>query len=210
VLEAIVAGVVAGLAIAVPVGAIAILIIHTGLTRGLRAGLAAAFGAATADGIYATVAALAGAGAQAFIGPLIPPLRIVGGLVLVALGARGLLGLRSPRSIGEADVVAAAAPSHRRTYAEILGLTLLNPATIIYFAALTFGLPILNDTGERLAFAAAAFAASITWQSGLALFGAALGRGVGHLFRRPTVLIGNVVVIGLGVLVLVEGLRPPS
>src|SRR5262245_60020369 len=134
--EAIVAGAVAGFAIAVPVGAIAVLIIHTGLTRGLRAGIAAAAGAASADGIYATVAVLAGIGVTAIIGPLVGPLRIVGGLVLILLGLRGLLSLRSPGAIGEADVIEAAAPSHRRTYFELLGLTLLNPATIVYFAAL--------------------------------------------------------------------------
>lgn len=205
-----IAGAVAGFAIAVPVGAIAILIIHTGLTRGIRSGLAAAAGAATADGIYATAAAIVGAGAAALVGPLIAPLRIIGGLVLVALGLRGLIGFRSPRSVGEPDVVAAAAPTHRRTYAELLGLTLLNPATVVYFAALTVGLPILTDTSQRLAFAAAAFTASIAWQSGLALFGAALGRGAGHRLRQPTVLIGNLVVIGLGVVILLEGLRPPS
>ena len=90
-LEAAFAGAVAGFAIAIPVGAIAVLIIHTGLTRGLGAGLAAAAGAATADGIYSTIAVIAGIGVTALIGPLIPPLRIVGGLVLIALGVRGLL-----------------------------------------------------------------------------------------------------------------------
>jgi arginine exporter protein ArgO len=210
VLEAVVTGAVAGFAIAVPVGAIAILIIHTGLTRGVRSGLAAAAGAASADGIYASAAVIVGAGATALVGPLIAPLRIAGGVVLIVLGMRGLIGLRSPRSMGEQDVVAAAAPSHRRTYAELLGLTLLNPATVVYFVALTVGLPNLIATVERLAFAAAAFAASLTWQSGLALFGAAVGRGTGQRLRQPTVLIGNLVVIGLGVLILLDGLRPPA
>jgi threonine/homoserine/homoserine lactone efflux protein len=208
--EAMVAGAVAGFAIAIPVGAIAILIIHTGLTRGLRTGLAAAAGAASADGIYATIAVLAGIGVSNVIGPLVGPLRVVGGLVLILLGVRGLLTLRSPRGIGEADVLEAAAPGHRRTYLELLGLTLLNPATVIYFAALTVGLPVLTDTGERLAFAAAAFAASLTWQCGLAVFGAALGRGAGHRLRRPTVIFGNAIVIALGVLIMLEGLRPPA
>lgn len=205
-LEAILAGALAGFAIAAPVGAIAILIIHTGLTRGVRAGLAAGAGAASADGIYATLAAIAGSAAAAFFGVLIGPLRVVGGLVLIALGVRGLIGLRSPRSLGEADVVYAAAPAHRRTYFELLGLTLLNPATVVYFAALTFGLPILTDLGQRLAFAAAAFVVSITWQSGLAVFGAALGRGAGHRLRQPTVLVGNLVIVGLGALILLDGL----
>jgi arginine exporter protein ArgO len=212
VFEAALAGAVAGFAIAVPVGAIAVLIIHTGLTRGLGAGLAAGAGAATADLIYATVAVIAGIGVTALIGPWIPTLRIAGGLVLIGLGVRGLLALRSPRADGEADVIAASSPAHHRTYFELLGLTLLNPATVIYFAALTVGLPVsvLAGTPERIAFALSAFAASLAWQSGLAAFGAALGRGAGHRLRRPTVLIGNAIVIGLGALILLEGIRPPA
>jgi putative Mn2+ efflux pump MntP len=81
---------------------------------------------------------------------------------------------------------------------------------VIYFAALTVGLPILTDLSQRLAFAGAAFVASISWQSGLAVFGAALGRGAGHRLRQPTVVIGNVVIIGLGALILLDGLRPTS
>lgn len=77
-LEAAIAGAVAGLAIAGPVGAIAVLIIQTGLSRGVRAGLAAGAGTATADGIYATIAVLAGIGVSALIGPLVTPLRVVG------------------------------------------------------------------------------------------------------------------------------------
>ena len=46
-LEAALAGAIAGYAIAIPVGAIAVLIIHIGLTSGLRQGLAAGAGAAT-------------------------------------------------------------------------------------------------------------------------------------------------------------------
>ena len=72
-LEAAIAGAVTGFAIAIPVGAIAVLIIHTGLTRGLRVGIAAAAGAATADGIYSSIAVIAGIGVTALIAPWIPP-----------------------------------------------------------------------------------------------------------------------------------------
>ena len=104
-------------------------------------------------------------------------------------------------------------PAHRahgRTFVALLGLTLLNPATIIYFAALTVGLPFLSDVGERLAFAGAAFVASLSWQSLLALFGAALGRGAGHRLRLPTALLGNVIVIALGLLILSGTLTPAT
>jgi arginine exporter protein ArgO len=200
-LEAALAGAVAGYAIAIPVGAIAVLIIHTGLTAGLRHGLAAGAGAASADGIYATIAALAGAGVTALIGPFVAPLRVVGGVVLIGIGLYGLVSAWRSRE----HVVSAHTPAHRphgRTYLALLGLTLLNPATVIYFAALTVGLPFLGDLSERLVFAGAAFVASLSWQSLLAGFGALLGRGAGHRLRLPTALLGNLIVIGLGVVVL--------
>ena len=208
-LEAALAGAVAGYAIAIPVGAIAVLIIHTALTAGLRQGLAAGAGAATADLIYATIAALAGAGVTAFIGPFVAPLRVVGGIVLILIGVYGLV--TAWRSRGRET--AAHVPTHRphgRTYLALLGLTLLNPATVIYFAALTVGLPFLGDIGERLVFAGAAFVASLSWQSLLAAFGTLLGRGAGHRLRLPTALLGNLIVIALGLIVLAGTLGPPA
>ena len=206
-LEAALAGAVAGYAIAIPVGAIAVLIIHTALTSGFRAGVAAGAGTATADGIYATIAAFAGAGVAAFIGPLVAPLRVVGGIVLVLIGLYGLMTAWQSR---DRDT-GAHLPTHRahgRTYVAVLGLTLLNPATVIYFAALTVGLPFLGDLSERLVFAAAAFIASLSWQCLLAAFGAMLGRGAGHRLRLPTAILGNLVVIALGLLVLAGSLNP--
>ncbi len=204
--EAALAGAIAGYAIAIPVGAIAVLIIHVGLTSGFRSALAAAAGAASADLIYATLAALAGLWVTTFVGPLIGPLRLVGGVVLVAIGVRGLLILRQARAPVGATGPARMQRRHGRTYLELLTLTLLNPATVIYFAALTIGLPFLGGLTERLAFVVAAFLASLSWQCLLAAFGAALGRGSGHRLRTPTMLIGNLVIIGLGLLVLTGGL----
>jgi threonine/homoserine/homoserine lactone efflux protein len=209
-LEAALAGAVAGYAIAIPVGAIAVLIIHIGLTGGFRAGVAAAAGAASADGVYATLATLVGAAVMALIGPLIVPLRVVGGLLLVAIGVNGLA--RAIR--GRRPATDASRPhvrrAHGRTYLELLGLTLLNPATVVYFTALAVGLPILAGVAERLVFAAAAFVASLSWQILLAAFGAALGRGAGHRLHLPTMILGNMIIVGFGVFVLAGALSPPA
>jgi threonine/homoserine/homoserine lactone efflux protein len=209
-LEAALAGAVAGYAIAIPVGAIAVLIIQTGFRHGFGNGVVAALGAASADGIYATIAALAGLAVTSLIGPLILPLRLIGGLVLIGIGLRGLVGLRN-RFGGTDQTVPVGQPrSHVRTYAEMLGLTLLNPATIIYFAALTVGLPFLGGVAERAAFVIAAFIASLSWQVLLAAFGATLGRGAGRRLHTPTMVIGNAIIIGFGVLVLTGGLQPAA
>jgi threonine/homoserine/homoserine lactone efflux protein len=204
VIEAALAGAVAGYAIAIPVGAIAVLIIHIGIRDGFAHAAAGAAGAATADLIYATAASLAGLGVIALVGPLLTPLRFVGGAVLVAIGLRGLVALRDARAVGEAHDSMAPPRSARRTYLSLVALTLLNPATVVYFAALTMGLAIEGGVAERLAFSTAAFGASLSWQLLLAVFGTVLGRGSGARLRTPTVVLGNAVVICLGLLIVID------
>lgn len=202
-LEAAAAGAIAGYAIAIPVGAIAVLIIHTAVTHGLRTGLAAGAGAASADFTYAALAVVVGGAAAALIGGIEATLRIVAGMALVALAARGFAGLRSTHD-PSASRARAAARSHGRTYLTFLGLTLLNPVTVVYFAALVVGLPNLGGPAERSTFVLAVFAASLSWQSLLAAFGAAVGHGSSHRLRLATAVVGNAIVLGFGVLILAQ------
>jgi len=203
VLEAAIAGAVAGYAIAIPVGAIAVLIIHASVTHGLRTGLAAAAGAASADFTYATVAVVVGGAATAFIAGIETPLRLIAGVALIGLAVRGFAGLRSAHDPTAARA-RTASHSRGRTYVTFLGLTLLNPVTVVYFAALVVGLPNLGGAGERAVFVLAVFGASLSWQLLLAAFGAAVGRGSSHRIRLATAVIGNLIVVGFGSLILAQ------
>src|SRR2546428_2327715 len=167
-LEALVIGALAGYAIAIPVGPIAVLILRTGMRDGLRAAMAAGAGTATADLIYATIAMLAGPPLAAAIQPALTPARLGAALILMALAFRQLRSVdfsgtsREPANTG-------------RTYATVLALTLLNPATVIYFASLAIGLrAVSSEPTARAAFAIAAALASLSWQWLLAGAGAAL------------------------------------
>ncbi|HTS14469.1 MAG TPA: LysE family transporter [Candidatus Sulfotelmatobacter sp.] len=177
-LTSAIAGGLAGFGIAIPVGAIAVLLIATAASRGLAVGLAAGAGVASADGIYATLAAVFGAALSTVVTPWLGDLRVVAAIVLAAIGLGGLWRLRR-RATPAADRAAAnGQPAGARgTYARFLGLTLLNPVTVIYFAALMVAVPATGAApAERLAFAAGAFAASLAWQSLLAVVGAILHR----------------------------------
>jgi len=66
-LDALISGLLAGYGVAIPVGAIGVLIIGLSARTSLRTGAAAALGVATADGVYATVAVLGGAAVAALI-----------------------------------------------------------------------------------------------------------------------------------------------
>ena len=96
---ALVAGLLAGYGVAVPVGAIAALIVSLTARTSLRVGAAAAMGVATADGIFAVAAVLGGAALARLIEPISTPLRWVAAVVLVGAGRpdRGHRGAAPPR-----------------------------------------------------------------------------------------------------------------
>ena len=190
-------GALAGAAIAIPVGAIAVLIIDLGLRRGFRSAAAAGLGAATADGTYASVAALGGVAAANLLAPIETPLRLV---AVVALVAVALLGLRralataadrQPSAGGTAGTAAVWS-----TYLRFLALTLLNPQTVIYFAALILGLPGLGPgLAERTAFALGAFTASAAWQLTLAAVSSVGHRRLPARFKVAISVFGNVLIL---------------
>ena len=192
-LEAFIIGVVAGYAIAIPVGPIAVLILRIGMRDGLRAAMAAGAGTATADLIYATIAMLAGPALVTLIAPVLLPARLLAAALLLFLALRQL---RTVDFTGTAREPAAAG----RTYATVLALTLLNPATVIYFATLAVGLPdIASDLAARALFVVAAALASLSWQWLLAASGSALHGRVPPRLGRMTGIASSAIIAALAV-----------
>ena len=183
-------GVLAGYGIAVPVGAIAVLIIGTSIRSGLASGLQAGAGAASADLIYAAVAAVGGTLLQAWLVPLADFFRVLGGAALIFIGVWGLWRLRRSDLInGPSERLP---PRSGMTYLTFLGLTLLNPLTIIYFAALILGDIEADHTAlNRLVFVLGAGLASLSWQWLLAGFGALAGRSLPPQAGRILSALGN-------------------
>ena len=73
--DVVIQGLLAGYGVAIPVGAIAALIVSLTARTSLAVGSAAALGVATADGIYALLAAFGGAALAHVIQPVSRPLR---------------------------------------------------------------------------------------------------------------------------------------
>lgn len=197
--ESFIAGAIAGFGIAIPVGPVAVLIIELGVRRGLRTAVAAALGTATADAIYAVLAVIAGAGIAALLEPVAPALKVVAVVVLVVIAARGLYLALYHARIG--IPAGAQLPAHAgRTYARFLAITLLNPTTILYFAALILGRPELGDgPAERGAFIVGAALASASWQLFLAALGALAHRRLPWKLQFGISLLGNAVVVAFAV-----------
>ncbi|WP_300400749.1 LysE family transporter [uncultured Nocardioides sp.] len=206
-LEVVVSGLVTGLAIAVPIGAVGAFLVTLTARTSWRVGSAAALGVATVDGVYAAVAVVGGAALAGLVGPVADPLRVVSGLVL--LGIAALTALHALRGWSRR-----AAPDRsgrpgrpgrlvgpRAAYVLFVGITAVNPTTVVYFAAVVLGnRDLVDGPVEGLVFVTAAFAASALWQLGLALAGAGLGRTVtGPRGQLVTGLVSAVVVAGLAV-----------
>lgn len=282
---AFLAGAIAGYGVAVPVGAIAVLIAGLTARTSLRVGAAAGLGAATADGAYALIAVLGGAALATAITPIAGPLRWAAAVILLVLAAHtawAALGKPAPRrrpvgpapadsgsaGLGSAGLGAAgpapgdsgsagstpassalAGPAHAvpnsgsdaagadpsgladgrgpagpglagrspagrgpasssltapetpgRAYLAILGLTLLNPATVVYFAALVMG---RGGAGGGVWFVLGAFLASASWQLLIAGGGALVGRVLtGERGRLITSLVSSVVIAILAVVLI--------
>src|SRR5687768_1238564 len=86
--ETLLAGILAGYGVAVPVGAIAALLVSLAARTSLRVGAAAALGVATADGLYCAVAVVGGTAVARLIEPVSGPLRWAAMVVLLGLAAR--------------------------------------------------------------------------------------------------------------------------
>jgi arginine exporter protein ArgO len=215
--DALVNGVLAGYGIAIPVGAIAVLIVGVGMRLGFTTAASAGAGAATADLLYALVAATAGAAAARILEPWAGPIRVLSGMALILLAGKGFIDarraqLRPPRRGPGALRQPAAEPevAMRRgemvfTYGRFLALTVINPMTVVYFTTMVLGSGAGHSPTfvEALLFAIGAFAASLSWQTLLAGVGALARRGLSPRFRTTTALVGNLLIVAMAVRILV-------
>jgi threonine/homoserine/homoserine lactone efflux protein len=191
--EPLVAGLLAGYGVAIPLGGIGVMMVELGMRGGLRPAAAAAAGVATADFLYAALAASAGAAVAGVLAPHERELRLAAAAVLALVAALGLLALR--RRAG----ARAALPPGRGVYLRFLALTSINPLTVAYFAALIAGLPAVASAPAeaKAVFVLAAGIASLSWQLVLAGAGAALHRRLPAAARLYTALAGNALVLAL-------------
>jgi arginine exporter protein ArgO len=179
VLDVLISGLVTGYAIAVPVGAVAVLIIAVSARASWRTGAAAGLGAATVDGAYAAVAVLAGSAVASTLEPVSGVLTAVSVVVLLAIAALTLVHAFRPQ---RADGRALEQWTPLRAWLTIAAITAVNPATVLYFAAIVLGGTVTIDGPvEGVVFVAAAFVASASWQ----VFIASIGAGLGHWITGP-------------------------
>ncbi len=167
-----------GLAVAAPVGPMAVLCMRRSLAQGWRPGLATGAGIAVGDGLYACVAVAGLAGLSHFMLAHERPLHLAAGLFLLYLGVKTAFA-RRPEALP--PFVATG-----RAFASSVLLTLTNPPTIIMFAAIFASLspPAGFAPASALATVAGVFTGSLLWWCGLVACVSAVRHAIGGRARR--------------------------
>jgi threonine/homoserine/homoserine lactone efflux protein len=156
-MSALLSGIAVGFAVAMPVGPIGVLCIKRSLKDGFRFGLATGLGAATADASYGLLVAL-GLGLSGLLA-YAAPLKIGGGLLIVALG---LLGLRSFFKPSAKTEIASPKGGLLSAWLSTFLLTLTNPVTILAFIGLIAALGTASAAGPYL-LVLGVFIGSLLW-----------------------------------------------
>lgn len=207
-------GMVMGLAIAAPVGPIAILCIRRTLFQGWVAGLLSGLGAATADGVYGCIAGLGFVAVADWFVAQQMPLQWGGGTFLI------YLGLKSWRSPGIPMPAFSAVPNATdpatlprlgwfTAYGSTLALTLTNPATILSFLAIFTGLgvtTVATARGLALALMAGIFVGSALWWLLLSLLVYRLRRHLSTRWIQGINYASGGVMLGFGLMAWVSAI----
>jgi threonine/homoserine/homoserine lactone efflux protein len=205
---ALLAGLAAGLAIAMQVGAVSLLLVEAAVVSGPRVGMAAGMGVAAADLGFAVIAAAAGGAAGAALSSHESEIRVIAAIVVAAIAVHGLVALARERrrAGGGADAAgrgadaaganAADARAPRTHFARFLAITAANPLTIASFAAVAAALS-LDGPAAAAAFAAGVGLASTAWHVLLTLAAGHAGRWMTRRVRTGFAIVGRLAVLGI-------------
>jgi threonine/homoserine/homoserine lactone efflux protein len=213
---ALLAGLAAGVAIAMQVGAVSLLLVEAAVVSGPRLGVAAGMGVAAADLGFAVIAAAAGGAAGAALSGHETEIRVIAAIVVAAIAVHGLIGLARQRGGAGGDAQADAAGGGRRAdaagggpqaalppgelarahFARFLAITAANPLTIASFAAVAAALS-LDGPAAAAAFAAGVGIASAGWHVLLTLAAGHAGRWMTERVRTGVAVVGRLAVLAI-------------
>lgn len=197
-------GVLAGLAVAMPVGPVGVLLLRTGLVDGVRVAVGAACGIATVDLAYAVVAVAVGAPVSRVLDEHAALVRGIGAVVLVVVGAVGLVASVRAARRPLAETGPSAGPSPLVAYVRFVGLTAINPLTALTFTTVAVGLALgVAGTTSVVAFVVGAGVASLVWQLLLAVGSGVFGQRLPQRARVVVSVVGAGAVVLAGIALLV-------
>lgn len=191
-------GMVIGFFVAAPLGPIDMLCIQTSLKKGRNAGLITGLGAAFADVIWATLAALGIVAFKDCLTHYQVPFGVIGGVFLLALGYRTFVSKQKQEAAGK---------GHASGFLSTFFLTLLSPTTLLSFSGAFAIMGIdMEGAGNRALFllVSGVFLGSTIWwiilSSAVSSF-----KGVLELKHLEWInRFSGVFLLGFGIFVLVQ------
>lgn len=157
---AFIRGLVAGFALAAPMGPVAMLCVRRTLTKGRVQALVAGTGAALADMIFGAVAGLGITVVNTFVTNYQTIIGAIGGVIVLAMG---ILTYRSPIVLADGEVKV---QSLRRDTAAAFTMAITNPATMGAAAGLFAAFGVIDatlDPSRAFWLVAGVFAGSMLW-----------------------------------------------
>ena len=198
------AGLIVGMVIATQFGAVSALLLETAVRAGPRTGAAAALGVASVDMAYATGAVVAGSAARAGLAAHLAEVRAVAVLILALVGVHGLWALTRGRSRDQRAQAPTLGDVSRRfgvpsaQYFRFVGLTAINPLTIVYFGSVTASLS-LSGVAQGVAFFVGAGTASALWHLALSLAAGHAGQRLTPRLQRAVSIVGRLAVVVMAI-----------
>lgn len=153
-------GAIIGFSLAAPTGPVGMMCIRRTLTYGQRRGFVSGLGAATADSVYAIVAAFGITLISNFIIEQEHWIRLTGGILLILLGIRTLL--KHPVEKSPQNGI----NGHASAFVSMFLLTFTNPMTLFAFAVVFAGIGAGSAVGDTLTasfLVAGVFCGSALW-----------------------------------------------
>ncbi|MGY8995447.1 MAG: LysE family translocator [Alphaproteobacteria bacterium] len=201
----LITGVIVGFLVAAPVGPVAVLCIQRTLLDGRVVGYASGFGAALGDTVFGGLAVFSVAAVEGFLLDNRTAIQLLGGLVLVGLGARTIL-VRNSRK--QADKVTESSIDHVTLF-HALGssfvITIVNPITILAFISIFAAIRVSETTDGLLSswtVIGGVFLGAATWWFLLASIASVLRQRFTDKGLRWMNGISGVVILGFGVYAL--------
>lgn len=196
-------GIVIGLLVSAPVGPANLICMERAIRYGFWPAFVAGIGAAVGDGILATIAASGFEVAEDYIRRYDEPVRLVGGLVLIAFG---IFVIRSHPHIRR-EIKPGSRPPWLRGAAACFAVTVTNPGALLAFAAFFSGLAgeqLMHDMSRpaRVLLVASVVGGALLWWLGIATIVTRLREKFSDdALHRINVVSGSILAL-LGIVVL--------
>ena len=206
-IQLVLAGVAIGVLMAAPIGPVNVLVIQRAVARGFWGGLAAGIGAVLADGLLAAIAAFSIKAISDVMVANANAIQLIGGLLLMVFGL-GLL-FKSPQltiPLGQKSHLL----EHTGIIPQTFFLAITNPGAILGMAAMIGGLGSLigglNTYLEALLLVVSVMGGSLLWWLGLSELIATIRHRLTESRLKLINRIAGVVLMGFGLVLLLDGL----